>query len=358
MGKIELPGYLKVLSITVLIIIIIFILITGRGILIPVFLAGYIAMLMTPACNWMELYKIPRTVSAIIALLTAIAIIVGIIHIVIVQVRSFAMDLEGVDQRLNFYLNRINLFLESNLGIEAGIGGGIERDQIGLWLQTHSAELSDFVLNAIGSLAGVVLVPVFIFFFLIYRDHLAEFVAKFFDNRKEDMVKSELHSIRQVVLYYILGMFKVMAILAVLNTAALYALGIKHALFFGLFAALLNIIPYLGPFLGAILPFVFSFLTTDSLFTPLAVVAIFTIIQMIESNFLTPKIVGSNVQLNAMITFVGLLVGGAVWGIVGMILIIPIMAILKRTFQLTPSAEPFAHLFGEEKELAKPPLKE
>lgn len=357
MVKIELPGYLKVLSITVLIIIIIFILVTGRAILIPVFLAGYIAMLMTPACNWMETYKIPRIVSAIIALLAAIAIIVGIIHIVIIQVRSFIMDLEGVDQRLNFYLDKINVFLENNLGIETGLGGGIERDQIGLWVQDHSTELSNFVLNAIGSLAGVILVPVFIFFFLIYRDHLSEFVAKFFDQKNEGLVQSELHSIRQVVLYYILGMFKVMAILAVLNTAALYALGVKHALFFGLFAALLNIIPYLGPFLGAILPFIFSFLTTDSLFTPLAVVALFTFIQMIESNFLTPKIVGSNVQLNAMITFVGLLVGGAVWGVVGMILIIPIMAILKRTFQLTPSAEPFAHLFGEEKKLAEPPLK-
>jgi len=356
MGKIELPGYLKVLSITVLIIIIVFILITGRAILIPVFLAGYIAMLMTPACNWMEAHKIPRTVSAVLALLTAIAIILGIIHIVIVQVISFTRDLEGVDQRLNFYLNRINNFLESSLGIESGLGGGIERDQVGQLLQSHSGALSDIVLNAIGSLAGVILVPVFIFFFLIYRDHLADFVAKFFESRKENLVKSELHSIRQVVQFYILGMFKVMAILAVLNTIALYALGVKHALFFGLFAALLNIIPYLGPFLGAILPFIFSFLTTDSLFTPLAVVALFTFIQMIESNFLTPKIVGSNVQLNAMITFVGLLVGGAVWGVVGMILIIPIMAILKRIFQLTPSAEPFAHLFGEEKKLVKKPI--
>ncbi|KEO73877.1 AI-2E family transporter [Anditalea andensis] len=356
MGKIELPGYLKVLSITVLIIIIVFILITGRAILIPVFLAGYIAMLMTPVCNWMEARKIPRTISAVLSLLAAIAIIVGIIHTVIVQVKGFTADLEGVDQRLNFYLDRINVFLTSNLGIETGFGGGIERDQIGQFLQSNSAALSDFVLNAIGSLAGVILVPVFIFFFLIYRDHLSVFVAKFFDRRKEGAVQEELHSIRKVVQYYILGMFKVMAILAVLNTAALYALGVKHALFFGLFAALLNIIPYLGPFLGAILPFTFSFLTTDSLFTPLAVVALFTFIQMIESNFLTPKIVGSNVQLNALITFVGLLVGGAIWGVVGMILIIPIMAILKRTFELIPSAEPFAHLFGEEKKLIKTPI--
>lgn len=351
MQTIKLPGYLKVLSITMLIIIIVFILITGRAILIPVFLAGYIAMLMTPLCNWMERYKTPRTISAIVALLSAITLIVGIIHIVILQVKSFSRDLKGVDARLNEYINMINAFLVDTLGIETNMAGGFERNQLGAMLQSNTQALSEFMLNAIGSLAGVLLVPVFIFFFLIYRDHLSEFVAKFFHHRKEDTVSSELLSIRKVVQYYIMGMLKVMGILAVLNTVALYALGVEHALFFGLFAALLNIIPYLGPFLGAILPFVFTFLTTDTLFTPLAVVALFTIIQMIESNFLTPKIVGSNVNLNALITFVGLLVGGAIWGIVGMILIIPIMAILKRLFELTPSAEPFAHLFGEEKKL-------
>lgn len=351
MQTIKLPGYLKVLSITTLIIIIVFVLITGRAILIPIFLAGYIAMLMTPVCNWMEKYRIPRTVSAIVSLLAAISIIIGIIHTVILQVRSFSRDLEGVDARLNHYINMLNNFLVDTFGLETDLAGSFEREQLGAVLQSHTQALSEFVLNAIGSLAGVILVPVFIFFFLIYRDHLSEFVAKFFHQRKEDAVSSELLSIRKVVQYYIMGMLKVMAILAVLNIAALYALGIEHAIFFGLFAALLNIIPYLGPFLGAILPFIYTFLTTDTLFTPLAVVVLFTIIQMIESNFLTPKIVGSNVHLNALITFVGLLVGGAIWGIVGMILIIPIMAILKRLFELTPSAEPFAHLFGEEKKL-------
>jgi predicted PurR-regulated permease PerM len=151
-----------------------------------------------------------------------------------------------------------------------------------------------------------------------------------------------------VVQYYIIGMMKVMAILAVLNTAALYLIGVKHALFFGLFAALLNVIPYLGPFLGAILPVIFAFLTMDGLVYPFLVIICFTVIQLVESNFLTPKIVGSNVNLNALITFLGLLVGGAIWGVIGMILIIPTLAILKRIFELRESTKPFSYLFGEE----------
>jgi predicted PurR-regulated permease PerM len=75
----------------------------------------------------------------------------------------------------------------------------------------------------------------------------------------------------------------------------------------------------------------------------------FRIIQLIESNFLTPKIVGSNVNLNAFATFLGLLVGASIWGVIGMILIIPTLAVLKKIFELSESTMPFALLLGEEK---------
>ena len=155
-------------------------------------------------------------------------------------------------------------------------------------------------------------------------------------------------SIRKIVHAYIVGAGKVMIILGIVNTVVLFALGIKHAIFFGMIAGLLNIIPYVGPFLGAIMPFFFALLTKDSLFYPFAVVVSFTLIQFAESSFLTPKITGANVNLNAFITFLGLLIGGAIWGVVGMVLIIPTIAILKKLFELSPDTEPYAYLFGEE----------
>jgi predicted PurR-regulated permease PerM len=111
----------------------------------------------------------------------------------------------------------------------------------------------------------------------------------------------------------------------------------------------LSIIPYLGPFLGAVLPTIFAFLTTDSLFYPIGVLVGFQVIQLIESNILTPKIVGSNVNLNAFVTFLGLLVGASIWGVIGMVLIIPTLAVLRKIFELSESTQPYALLFGEEK---------
>jgi predicted PurR-regulated permease PerM len=348
MNKILLPGYLKALCILLLLVVIVYIMIAGRSLLIPLALGGYIGMLLIPVCAWMESKRMPRPFAAVLSLLGFSTIIIGLIVLVILQIRSFTKDLNNVSDRLNGYLTDIDGAASNYLGANLGIKDGIDKDQIYGLITSNSETVSNFLLSTIGSLYGVILLPVFVFFMLVYRSHLSNFITEFFQKQQESTVKTKIYSLRKVVQYYILGLGKVMLILAVLNTLALYLIGVEHALFFGLIAALLNIIPYLGPFLGAILPFTFAFLTMDSLMYPLLVLLSFTLIQLIESNFLTPKIVGGTVNLNALITFLGLLIGAAIWGVVGMILVIPTLAILKRIFDLDESTKPYSYLFGEE----------
>jgi predicted PurR-regulated permease PerM len=347
--EVKLPAYLKALFVLLLIIVIVFILIIGRSILVPLFLAGIISVLLTPFSNWLEKKKISRIFSTTISLVSGIFLILGLFTFVIFQIASFTKDLDNVGEKLNSYLTEIDNFLTEFLNIETGIGQGINQDYLIELLQSNSSNLAEFLLGTLGSLSSIVLLPVFIFFFLLYRDHLTAFIAALYISHDNEKIKLEIRNLRKVIQNYIIGIFKVMAILAILNTAALFGLGIKHAIFFGVFAALLNIIPYLGPFLGAILPTVFAFLTKDGLFYPIGVVVAFQIIQLIESNFLTPKIVGSNVNLNAFATFLGLLVGASIWGVIGMILIIPTLAVLKKIFELSESTMPFAMLLGEER---------
>lgn len=346
--KFQIPSYLKALSILTLIIIIVFVLIVGRSILTPLFLAGFIAVLLTPITEWLESKRFSRILSTFIALLSSLLLILGFLAFVINQVASFTKDLEDVGGKLNSYLTSADDFLKAKFNLETGIGNGIDKDYIINVLQSNSSSISEFVLGTLGSLASIVLLPVFIFFFLLYRDHLTKFIVKIYAENDQEKIRKEIKDLRKLVQNYIIGMVKVMAILAVMNTAVLLGLGIKHAIFFAVFAAILNLIPYLGPFLGAILPTVYSFLTMDSLFYPIAVVVAFQVIQLIESNFLTPKIVGSNVNLNAFITFIGLLIGASIWGVVGMILIIPTLAVLRKIFELSESSKPYAFLLGEE----------
>ncbi len=349
MAAAKMPSYVKAVYISLLIIIIIFFMVIAKPILVPLIIAGYIAMLLTSACNRLERRKIPRSVSAAICLLLFIFVISGLVLFIYLQVRSFMADLGGdLKHEVNDFVIEANRWALDNMGFDLGMRYGFEVKKAVEMVQPEEAPPTQILWSTINMIADIVLMPVYIFFLLIYRDHLAVFISKVFRSSNNDDILEKLTSIRRVVYAYISGAGKVMSILAIVNTAVLFALGIEHAIFFGVLAGVLNIIPYLGPWIGAVLPFLFALITKDNVFYPIAVIVSFTFVQMLEGAFLTPKITGGNVNLNALVTFLGLIIGGLIWGIVGMIIIIPTIAILKKLFEMSKDTEPYAYLFGEE----------
>lgn len=356
--RFNVPSYLKALSVLIFIIVLVFFLIVGKSLLVPLFMGGFFAVLFTPLSNWLEKKKIPRTLSSVLSLLLNIALVVGFLSFIITTVSNFTKDFDNVSGKLSNYAKDIDDWTYTNFGIDENLEEKASDDYVKTLLQEHGANITGFALRTVGSLSGAILIPVFMFFFLLYRDHLTEVMIRIYRDKDPQLVRMRITSLRKLLQNYIIGVVKVMGILAVLNVTAFTALGIKHAIFFGVIAAFLNIIPYVGPFIGALMPMVYSFLTKDSLFYPLAVLASYQIIQLIEGNFLTPKIVGGNVNLNPFITFLGLLVGGSIWGIAGMVLIIPTLAILREIFELSDQTSPFALLLGEEQEHAKIERKE
>jgi len=349
MDTLRVPNYIKTVYIALLIIIIVFFMIIAKKLLVPLLISGYIAMLLTSPCNALERRKIPRSVSAAICLLVFMTLIGGILFFIYLQVRGFMGDIGGdLSTKVNSFVVEINKWSMENFGFDLGMPNGFEMKKAVEIVQPENSKPTKIIFSTLSTLSDIILLPVFIFFLLIYRDHLAVFITKVFSKQDNSFLLDKLTSIRKIVHAYITGAGKVMLILAVINTGVLLILGIKHAIFFGVLAGMLNIIPYLGPSLGAILPFTFALMTKDTLFYPIAVVVSFTLIQLLEGAFLTPKITGSNVNLNALVTFIGLLIGGAIWGVTGMILIIPTIAILKKLFELSPDTQPYAYLFGEE----------
>ena len=352
--KFYLPPYLKALTVMMFIIVLIFFLIVGKSLLIPLFMGGFFGVLFTPMTNWLESKKVPRILSTILALLLMITMVGGLITFVIGNVTSFTRDFENVSGRVQQVAQQIDVWTKETLGINEKLEEKATSEYLLSLLDQNSKTISGFLLNAVGSLTGVILIPLFMFFFLLYRDHLTQVIISIYRDKDSTLVRLRITSLRKVILNYIVGVGKVMLILAILNISAYTALGIKHAIFFGVIGAILNIIPYVGPFFGVLLPIIYSFLTKDSLFYPIAILVIYQIIQMVEGNYLTPKIVGGNVNLNAFVTLLGLLVGGTIWGVAGMILAIPVLAILREIFDLNESTKPFALLLGEEKTEPKP----
>ena len=208
--------------------------------------------------------------------------------------------------------------------------------------------VSSFLSATTNIFTVMTLMPIFVFFMLYYQEMYRTFFQKLFTSRKEEGsgVDKLLDNIQDVTQNYLVGMLSVIGILAVLNTTGLLIIGLEHALFFGVFASLLAIIPYIGIIIGALPPLLFALLLTDSLLTPVFVVAVFATVQFLEGNFITPRIVGSKVSINPFVAMVALIVGGELWGISGMILFVPLIGILKVVFDQIPEMKPYGYLLG------------
>jgi predicted PurR-regulated permease PerM len=202
-------------------------------------------------------------------------------------------------------------------------------------------------------LTGFFLTLVYTFLLLLYRSAIKKFFLVQFGPVGRPGAARYLLDIQRITQQYLYGIIIVMVILGTLNSIGLWVIGLEYAFFFGFLAAFLAIIPYVGTFIGGALPFAYALATTDEWWQPVAVVILFLIVQLIEGNFITPKVAGSSVQLNPLASIFILFVGGAIWGIVGMVLALPMLAIVKVTCRYIPFLRPVSlllssHLYDRE----------
>ena len=200
-------------------------------------------------------------------------------------------------------------------------------------------------------LSVLTLVPIYIFCFLYYRDHMRQFMFRFVSPDKRTSVLQMLDNIQTVVQAYISGLLTVIVIVAILNAIGLLVLDVKFAIFFAAFASVMAVIPYIGIMVGAAIPALVTLVETGSPARAAAVVGVFMFVQFLEGNFITPMVTGSKVSINPMAAIVALILGGELWGTAGMILSIPLVAVLKVVFDANKTLDPWGFLLGVISEL-------
>ncbi|HCB46977.1 MAG TPA: AI-2E family transporter, partial [Algoriphagus sp.] len=166
--KLEIPTYLSALSVMVFIIVLTFFLIVGKSLLIPLFLGGFFAILFTPFSNWMESKKVPKILSSVISLLCMTLIVGGLLSFIVGNVASFTSDFDDVTSKINTYAQRIDEWTQSTFQMDYEIRNKANTDYLKGVLKENSSSISDFAMKTVGSLSGLVLIPVFMFFFLLY----------------------------------------------------------------------------------------------------------------------------------------------------------------------------------------------
>jgi predicted PurR-regulated permease PerM len=153
--------------------------------------------------------------------------------------------------------------------------------------------------------------------------------------------------VKNLVQSYISGLFIELVIVAGLNITALLLLGIEYAVLLGIIGALLNLIPYIGGIVAVALPMMIALVTELSPWKPIWVLAAYYFIQIVDNNYIVPKIVASKVKLNALVSIIVVLAFGALWGIPGMFISIPVTAIIKLISDHIEPLKPFGFLLGD-----------
>lgn len=319
--------------------------------LIPFCTAALLALLMLPLCQRLEDWKLPRLAAILICLLLILVVLVGIGLLLSVQIINFVRDLPSLQGQLASKLEGMQHLIEQLTDVTANEQIEFVKQRLSGALGATGLYLVNVLRTATGTITTFVIILIYTAFFLFYRDRFTRVVFMVTDREYHPFVRDILTQISQVTQRYLSGVLTVMLILATLNTIGLTVIGIRQALFFGVLAGLLNIIPYIGTFMGGLIPTLVALLTYESLTPALTVGALFISTQFLDNNFLTPYIVGGKVKVNALATIMALLIGGYLWGVAGMILFIPLTGIVKIIFDNVGPLRPFGYLIGDEAEL-------
>lgn len=345
--QIKQPVYFRLVIILLGIVLIVTIMREAKSILVPLLISGLFAILVSPFTSWQEKKGVPPLLAVASSLVALFAFISGAVYFFYNQIIGFSRDLGALERRVGELVGSLNEFTAEHFEGTVPISMDNFQSTIFKHLYENMDSLTQGIIATAGTLTMVFIMPVYIFLFLYFRNFLMEFMKRAFSDHHKETVIRIMHKVKDVVQNYIKGMFVVICILAVLNSIALFSLGIKHALLFAVFAAFLNVIPFLGPFIGATLPIFFALLTKNSLWYPIGVFLAFYVIQLAESNIFTPKIVGGKVSMNPLMTIIALFVGNFIWGLAGMVLFIPGMAVLKVIFDEIDGMEAYGFLLGK-----------
>ncbi len=344
--KKELPVYIRLVIALAGIVLVVIVMREAKSVLVPLLISGFLAILVSPFTSWLEKKGIPSILAVFTGLLAILVFAGGLLFFFYNQILRFSRDLGGIEARTEKIIESLNSFIEKNMESTVPISMESLKDTLFQQIYENIDSLTQGVIATAGTVTMIFIMPVYIFLFLYFRRFLAEFVKKAFPHRSREKVTNVLEKVKFVVQNYIKGMFIVICILAILNSIALISIGVDHALLFAAFAAILNVIPFLGPFLGALFPIVYTLLATDSLWYPFGVFLAFYVIQLAESNFFTPKIVGGKVSMNPLMTIIALFVGNFIWGLAGMVLFIPGIAVLKVILDEIEGMEAYGFLLG------------
>ncbi len=333
-------------------------LILAKDFLVPLAFGMLFSSLMFPVSRFLNKIGLHKRLSILLSIILMGIFFAGVSILVVSEISALVTNFPELKARAMKNINEVALYIQEVYGIETASQKIWLKDQIEELFSSGNKMMNDTLNAMTGTIFKLFIIPVFVYYLMFYNTRFHFFLLRAVPDKDKFRANKIMTEISFVSQRYFGGAFVVVLLLALINSVGLYLLGVKYAILFGVISALCNFIPYFGTWIGSLFPITFTILFGDSPDLAVWVFVFFAAVHFVESNILTPNITGGYVRLNPFFTILGLIAGGMVWGVSGMLLVIPFMASLKIIFENFESTQTLAFLIGRpESEFYDNPLK-
>ena len=348
-ATLKLPFYAKLALTLVSLIAIFFTLYIAQQILIPLAMALLFSILLRPCCAFLhQKLRFPHVIAVMTCVLLFVILIIGILTFISWEVTDFVSDWNTIKRNFSIHLGSLQEFVREHFDISTHEQNKYIEDATNDTVKSGKEILGSTLLSFTDTLLNLTLIPIYMFLILLYRTHFMKFLNKLVKPEDHSVLFDILCQIKVAVKSYLVGLMIQLVSVATMTTVGFMIAGIEYAVLLGVLTGLLNLIPYVGILVAMVISMFATLTGTPDLSMILGVFIVTIIVQLIDNNILVPLVVSSKVEINAMASIVGIIIGGAIAGIPGMFLAIPTIAILKVIFDRIEPLKPWGYLMGDD----------
>lgn len=320
----------------------------GQGVILPILFSVLLSTLLLPIVNFLVARRVPKPISIALPLLLSVVVAAAILFLLSQQIIHFFDDSDTLRERFVESATQVQNWLGDQLGISEVKQADYIADGLTKLKTAVPNVMSATFLSLTGMLTFIFLIPIYTFLILFYRETIKTFLVTSFGHTSERRVQGILFESTMIARAYVLGLFIETVLVFALNVVGFLILGIRYAVFLALLAALLNNIPYIGIMVANVICILITLVSSENATDAIWVGAILGVVQFLDNNFGMPLIVGNKVKINALVTIVGILIGGVICGVPGMFLAIPGLAVMKIIFEKIDDTKPWAVLLSDQ----------
>ncbi|HKK88656.1 MAG TPA: AI-2E family transporter, partial [Saprospiraceae bacterium] len=320
----------------------------SKSLMVPLCWALVLSLMVLPVSRWFEKVVSNRALGVVLCIVLVFVFFLAILFLLSSQVVALTDEVPELNEKFGRYIADFRAYVEDRWNIPYGQQPEELQKQLSEFLRSGLGLASAAVFGTVRMIATIVTIPLFMFFMLNYRHRVVGFLERHYKKRDTSQVMGTMAKITDAFQGYLSGLMLETLIVAIMVYVALLILGIPHALLFGVFMAVMNLIPFIGVFIASTVAILYVFLIKDPIIYPIVTLFVLWGIQIVENNFVKPYVVGDQLHLNPFVIILVVLFGGMMWGASGMILFIPFLAALKIILHEIEPLEPWAYLLGDD----------